>query len=201
MLSAHHLHYYRQQRLLFSDLSFQIAAGKLLLITGENGSGKSSLLRLLTGLSLPHQGEISWQGKPIRQWGTVYWENMHFVSHHHGIKLGLTVQENLQFTRSLLCQQTIAEESLLKKLRLDTQPSLLANYLSAGQKRRLALAKLFLFPRKIWILDEPLSALDSATQQFFLTQLENHLKNDGLAILSTHQPIYLKDTPTQTLTL
>jgi heme exporter protein A len=184
----------RQHQPLFISLSFELCPFQVLLVEGPNGSGKSSLLRLLCGLSTSTQGTISWEGKSIQDLRAEYWNNLHYISHTNGIKLGLTVAENLQLTNYL--SQTSTETtildclSVLERLQLHTNKNRLAKYLSAGQKKRLALAKLFLFPKPLWILDEPLTALDVATQTLFLSHLHHHLQAGGMAIISSHHPIH-----------
>ncbi|HEX4045572.1 MAG TPA: cytochrome c biogenesis heme-transporting ATPase CcmA [Gammaproteobacteria bacterium] len=182
----------QQQPPLFEQLSFTLSPGELLCIEGVNGSGKSSLLRILAGLMQPNTGDICWQGVSIHHPLALFKTQMHYVGHANGIKLDLTVNENLRLTNALstalASQETL---SLLKQLQLHTQQQTLARYLSAGQKRRLALAKLWLTSKKLWLLDEPLTALDANTQTFFLAQLTQHLQQGGMAIMSSHQPIRL----------
>lgn len=192
----------RQQKKLFTNLSFQLLSSQALVIEGANGSGKSSLLRLLTGLTTPTQGDICWQGISIQQHNEQYKRDLHYVGHTNGIKLGLTVIENLRLSLSLaLEKQALSFEDILDQLQLSAHAHTFASHLSAGQKRRLALAKLLLFPKPLWLLDEPLTALDSHTQQLFLSWLDAHLKQDGIAIMSSHQTIKLKDVALTTLRL
>lgn len=177
----------RQQRLLFSDLSFQLHAGEALLVEGANGAGKSTLLQLLTGLSIPTTGEIFWQDTAITHSQYEYWGKLHFISHTNGIKLGLTVTENLQLTHHL--SLSIPKKSItniVEELQLSHCKNTLAKNLSAGQKRRVALAKLWLIPKTLWILDEPLTALDIHMQTLFLSRLNSHLQEGGIAIVSSH---------------
>ena len=199
----------RQQKKLFANISFELQPGSILLIEGANGSGKSSLLRLLSGLATPFEGEVKWKG------------NLHYVGHANGLKLGLTVEENLALLRhceepegrrgnpEALSKNWIAaspsaprnDEEVLALLQLHTQKHTLAKHLSAGQKRRLALAKLFLFPKSLWILDEPLTALDTDTQQIIISALEDHTQKGGMAIITSHQPIAFKNTKVNVLRL
>lgn len=180
----------KQQKELFAPVSFQVTTGEMLLIEGSNGSGKSSLLRLLAGLATPFAGNILWQTKLIQTIREDYANSLHYIGHTNGIKLGLTVQENLQLTHHLsghAIKKLDQYESLFSDLHLTPYLSTQAKYLSAGQKRRLALAKLFLIKRPLWILDEPLTALDIITQNFFFAQLSLHLQSGGIAIISSHQ--------------
>lgn len=208
-LKANNLSCVRQQKELFSPISFQLADGEVLLVEGLNGSGKSSLLRLLTGLATPSAGDIFWHNQLIQDVREDYWNSLHYVGHTNGIKLGLTVNENLRLACHLSCYEQFPSfstkrrdhESLLFTLQLSAYAHTQARFLSAGQKRRLALAKLFLIPKPLWILDEPLTALDTATQTLFLTYLETHLKSGGMAVISSHHPLHIKEAVTQTLRL
>lgn len=191
-LTVNNISCVRQLTPIFANLSFTVSAGQALLIEGENGAGKSSLLRLLAGVATPASGHIVWE----------YSESFHYLGHQNGLKLDLTVRENIQLKYALtnnngfpLCHsifQTLQLQSLLNKpVRL----------LSAGQKRRAALAMLWLHPKKVWILDEPLTALDTHSQHFFIDYLHEHLTNNGMAIISSHHPITLPATMQQTLRL
>lgn len=201
-LSVINLSCIRQHKSLFANISFQLKAGSVLLIEGPNGSGKSSLLRLLTGLATTENGEILWQGKCIHEQRETYWNHLHYVGHTNGIKLGLTVTENLRLLCHLHLANTLnAFEPVLSQLQLSAYHHTEARYLSAGQKRRLALAKLFLCQKTLWILDEPLTALDQMTQDFFLSQLNAHVEKGGIAIISSHHPMRFPQVSLQTLRL
>lgn len=201
----------RQYRLLFTPISFELHSAQLLIIEGANGSGKSSLLRLLSGLSTSPQGIISWQGTPIQNLQSLYWHDLHYISHANGIKPGLTILENLQLAailssteRNPLIRPIYDQAAILEHLQLTKYKNTFAKYLSAGQKRRLALAKLFLFFKPLWILDEPLTALDAPSQHLFLSHLQNHLQAGGLAIISSHHAIHFptfSETSIKTLRL
>jgi len=186
-LSVTHLQCIRQQHIIFNSLSFELHAGEVLFIEGPNGSGKSSLLRLLTGLSTPSLGDIRWCGKAIKTIYDDYTQQFHYIAHTNGIKQGLTVAENIQLTQHLSLTTSSLPLDLLTSLQLTNFQHTLVKQLSAGQQRRVALAKLFLLSRKLWLLDEPLTALDTTTQTFFLSQLETHLQQGGMAVMSSHQ--------------
>ena len=182
----------RQQRLLFANISFQLESGEALLIEGPNGSGKSSLLRLLTGLSTPADGEIFWRSKLIQNCRDESIPELHYIGHTNGIKLGLTVTENLRLAQHLsLSSSTQNFAEVLEQLQLSRYKNTAAKNLSAGQQRRVALARLFLVPKKLWILDEPLTALDITTQTFFLMKMETHLLQGGIAVISSHHAVTL----------
>jgi heme exporter protein A len=176
-----------RQAPLFSHLHFQLQPSQLISIMGENGSGKSSLLRILTGCYSPESGEVYWNNQLIQSCLSTYRQAIHYLGHTNGIKLNLTVRENIQLMEYLLSQRKEAEKSILEEFSLDKHLHQLAGDLSAGQKRKLALIKLFLFQKKLWILDEPLTSLDINTQTIFLKKLNIHLQQGGMAIISTHQ--------------
>lgn len=186
ILTIKNLSCQRQNNLLFSNLTFRLHAGEMLLITGGNGSGKSSLLRLIAGLATAHSGEVLWCEQPLQQ--SEYKEHMHFIGHSNGLKLGLSVEENLQLAAKINDSVLSTDlDSVLFSLKLTK--SVLAKQLSAGQKRRAALARLVLLPKKLWLVDEPFTALDTATQQWFINQLQAHLTNGGICVMSSHHAL------------
>jgi len=189
-------------KIIFEHISFELMKGEILLVQGDNGSGKSSLLRILAGLSTPAFGNIFWQAESIHMHSWKYHEHLHYMSHQNGIKLGLSVVENIQLSKHLsLSPYALAVDEVLQILQLSIQRHTLAAYLSAGQKRRLALSKLFLFPKTLWILDEPLTALDMDFQAIFLDALETHLQHGGMAILSSHHLLHFKKAKAKILRL
>lgn len=200
-LDIHNLSCVRQQKTIFSGLSFRVMKHECVLIEGPNGSGKSSLLRILCGLATPSAGDVIWNNQSVQSTRALYHENLHYISHANGIKLGLTVIENLQLAKHLASTSEQAVNTVLQSLKLIDYQHACTSRLSAGQKRRIALAKLFLFPKLIWILDEPLTTLDTDTQAFFLRQLQLHLNHGGMAIISSHHAIRLSNTRMQTLSL
>ena len=185
----------RSGHVLFADISFEISAGQFLLVQGSNGAGKSSLIRILAGLATPAHGQLYWHGKSIQNTATVFSKQLHYIGHENGLKSGLTVCENL----ALFCQlqnlpaQTIPAriETALAQMDLAQHRDTISKYLSAGQQRRAALARLFLTRKTLWLLDEPLTALDQPSQSLFLSALEIHLSEGGMCIMSSHQPIGL----------
>jgi heme exporter protein A len=184
ILKAAHISCIRQQKVIFSDISFELSAGEMLLVQGENGSGKSSLLRVLAGLCTPHTGEIIWRHPSP--------DCLHYVGHDNGSKSGLTILENLELIKQLSRLSFDAGlTEILRNLQLMPLKDTLIKNLSAGQKRRAALARLFLFKKPCWILDEPLTALDSSCQEFFLSRLQKHIEQGGIAVVSSHHPIPL----------
>lgn len=195
LAALHHKH-------LFADLSIKVESKELLLVEGKNGTGKSSLLRILVGLVDPQQGNIFWNTKPISSHHIWYVSHLHYVGHSNGLKLGLTVLENLKLTAyQQLSSPQLSEDALLEILQLTKEKNSLVKDLSAGQKRRLALAKLFLFPKNLWVLDEPFTTLDLYMQEILQHELKNHLSQNGIAIISSHHPIFIKDVNIKTLRL
>lgn len=181
----------RQQKFLFQQLSFNLNPGELLIVEGQNGCGKSSLLRLLTGLAEPDQGNIYWQGSNIKRICYDYWPKLHYIGHTNGIKLGLTINENLKLAMYLAEHNASLHsiENVLDCLQLKEEQHLLTKYLSAGKKRRLALARLFLIKKPLWILDEPFTALDAQSIEIIRDALERHLNQQGLCVISSHHAL------------
>ena len=181
----------RGERRLFQDLSFSQAAGELLYVHGPNGSGKTTLLRTLCGLALPEAGEIRWRGENIRRLGEDYHRDMAYVGHLNGVKDELTAFENLRVMAQLAGADDCDERAMaaLQRLELSACAELPGKVLSQGQKRRVALARLLLVPRALWIMDEPFNALDVKAVTTIQDILIKHLDNGGMAILTTHQEV------------
>lgn len=192
-LEADRLECQRGGRILFGDLSFSLRAGEALLVEGENGAGKTSLLRLLCGLSRPASGEVRWRGRPISAQRSDYARDMAWLGHHHGVKPELKTFENLAFAASLRGEARRAGvDEALETVGLGEQAEVAGRALSAGQKQRLALARLLLSRARLWILDEPFTALDTAGGELVRTLIEKHLAEGGLAVLTSHQPVSLR---------
>lgn len=190
-MQVHQLTLSRENHVLMRALSFELKAGELLCVTGINGAGKSTLFKALTGLIQPDAGTIHWQHNPIQSPITDYRSAFHYVGHLQGIKSGLTIIENVKLMIQLSGHHhktsSSAYQRVLEQLQLTNIQHQLARSLSQGQQRRLALAKLALHHKPLWILDEPLTALDHATTQWFLSALSAHLASGNIAIISTHQ--------------
>ena len=189
MLSAHGLTCVRGERRLFAQLDLTVEAGEWLHVRGENGAGKTSLLRLLAGLSQPAEGEIRWCGKPIRHPDAQYRENLLFFGHHGALKEDLTGLENLAFAAAM-DGADLAEASALSALYrfgLKGREELPVRVLSAGQKRRVMLARLVTRKAKLWVLDEPFTALDVKAVELLSVLISEHVAGGGMAILTSHQ--------------
>lgn len=178
----------RQDARLFQPISFQLQAGQGLWIEGPNGVGKSSLLRMLAGFAACRHGQIVWQDETA-QTANSFTEQLHYVGHADGIRAGLTVLENLQLASELSLQKMHDMQAVLAAMQLTASQHKQVKYLSAGQKRRVALCKVFSIPRAIWILDEPLTALDQHTQQMVLSAIAKHLDQGGICVMTSHQPL------------
>lgn len=189
MLTATNLSCIRGTQTLFRDLSLQLSPGQWLHLQGENGAGKTSLLRILAGLSLPVAGTVHWQGQPISQQRSVYHSEMIYLGHHASLKEDLTLTENLH---SLMAMDgfKVTDTDIrdaLTHMGLAKRQHLPSRVLSAGQKRRGLLARLLLRPARLWILDEPFNALDAQATINLQARLKTHLANDGLIVLTSHQ--------------
>ena len=179
----------RGNQTLFQSLNLQLDAGQWLYLQGENGAGKTSLLRILAGLTLPAEGEVLWQNTPIGKQRPAYHQDLLYIGHHAGLKEDLTLTENLQ----ALCRMDVLKVSdaaireALTRMGLGKRQHLPARVLSAGQKRRGLLARALLRPAKLWILDEPFNALDVQAIADVQNLLKSHLANGGLLVLTSHQ--------------
>jgi heme exporter protein A len=189
MLSAHGLTCVRGERRLFAGLDLAVDAGQWLHVRGENGAGKTSLLRLLAGLAHPVAGEIAWCGVPIREAGEEYRRNLMFLGHHGALKEELTALENLKFAAALDGVVLPEAETLaaLRRFGLTGREELPVRFLSAGQKRRVLLARLLTRKAKLWVLDEPFTALDVKAVDLLAALIGEHLVGGGMAVLTSHQ--------------
>lgn len=186
-LSARDLSCERGGRSIFEGLGFSVAGGEALLVTGRNGAGKSSLLRMIAGLLRIAGGTLSLEGgDPERSIG----EQAHYLGHNDALKPSLTVEENLAFWTAWLGGAGDPREALAA-VALDSLIGLPAAYLSAGQKRRLSIARVIAAKRPLWLLDEPTSALDTASQAMLLGLMRTHLAGGGIIIAATHLPLGL----------
>lgn len=173
---------------LFDDVNCTVAAGEVLHVRGANGSGKSSLLRILAALAQPETGAVLWCGADTRTLGTDYGAALQYVGHHNGIKLDLTAAENLTFHQALTgATDPRAVTATLACIGLAACMELPARRMSAGQRRRLALARLLLCPSPLWLLDEPLTSLDREGRVLFEDMLARHSAAGGIVVMATHE--------------
>jgi heme exporter protein A len=187
-LTAEALACLRGEQLVFTRLDFSLDAGETLLLTGPNGSGKSSLLRVLAGLLRPISGQLLRNGSPIRDDLGTYQGSVHYLGHSDAIKPALTVRENLEFWARLRGDRSRVEPALAH-FGLSDLSALSAQMLSAGQRRRLALARLLATPADLWLLDEPSVGLDQASLRSLATALNDHRRGGGLAVIATHAEV------------
>lgn len=201
VLTAQGLICYRGDQCLFNGLDFEVHSQQLLMIEGQNGSGKTSLLKLIGGLRYPDEGCLQWNGQAIDKMGSEYRQHLTYVGHHDGVKRELTVVENLLLLQQLLSQQDHSIQDMLQQLNLVIQQDSLAGTLSAGQRRRVALARALYSRARLWILDEPFTALDKKTTEFLLQALQQHLLQGGMAVMTSHHDVNLPDISIQRLDL
>lgn len=183
----------RGERLLFRELDFQLQSGELMLIEGRNGCGKTTLLRTLAMLRQPDEGEITWNNEPIGKLAEEFRQHLTWMGHHNALKGDLSALENLQIA-TRLSNVDCSENDLwraLEKIGLYGYEDLPTRVLSQGQKRRAALAFLLLTQAKLWVLDEPFSALDVKAVDYLQSVIREHIENGGMVILTTHQKVDL----------
>jgi heme exporter protein A len=190
LLQAAGLAAFRGERLVFRDLDFAVAAGGALLLTGSNGSGKSTLLRLLAGLLRPAAGRLTWEGEDALSDLPAHARRVAYVGHQDAVKPGLTAGENLDFA-ARLSGADVGEA--LSAVGLDDLADLPARMLSAGQKRRLALARLMLSRASLWLLDEPTLGLDAVSVERLGSMLGAHRARGGVLVAATHLALPVPD--------
>jgi heme exporter protein A len=190
VLQASGLAAFRGERLVFSDIGFTLRAGGALLLTGRNGAGKSTLLRLIAGLLRPVAGMLSWDGTDALADPPAHARRVAYVGHQDAVKPGLTAAENLRFAARLGGGRV---SDALTAVGLEELADVPGRMLSAGQRRRLALARLALSPAPLWLLDEPTLGLDAAALARFGAMLAAHRANDGMTIAATHLPLPVGD--------
>lgn len=190
MLEVSKLSCIREDMTLFSDLSFTVSSGDIIQVEGPNGVGKTSLLRLLAGLSTPAEGCINWQQVDTREDRESFHSDLLYLGHLPGVKAELTAFENLYFYHAV--QEPVADDKIweaLAQVGLAGYEDQLACHLSAGQQRRIALARLWLSEKPLWILDEPFTAIDKAGVKVLENLFLSHADNGGCVILTTHQDL------------
>ena len=203
MLEARNLAGQRGYARLFRDVAFRVDAGRALAVTGANGSGKTTLLRILAGLSAPAAGTVRWKGAPMRPFDARLREAVAFAGHSPALKDELTAAENLESLAALAGANVTRDEiaEALERVALSRQRGLPARVLSQGQRRRIGLARLRVVRKPLWVLDEPVTALDRDGTALMTAMLGEHLERGGCAVIATHQAIALPDGRTASLTL
>lgn len=203
MLEVSNLACTRGDHRLFAGLNFSLSAGELMQVQGANGSGKTSLLRTLCGFMMPEAGEVRWRGSNIRDLAEDYYAELTYLGHLNAIKDELNALENLRINAGLAgCvideQRAIAA---LRRMGLRGKELLPVKVLSQGQRRRVSLARLLLSDAPMWILDEPLTALDVGAVGMMQELIAEHLSNHGMVIFTTHQPLQVAGVETRQLVL
>lgn len=190
LLEVRQLRSERDDRVLFDALCFSITGGEIVQVEGENGSGKTTLLRILSGLSSQFEGEVFWRGQPLSQVRECYFAERLFLGHLPAIKKSLTPLENLAWQMALV--EPVSQDRLwegLANIGLKGFEDVPCHSLSAGQQRRVALARLCLCSAPLWILDEPFTAIDKRGVALLESLIERHVSAGGAVILTTHQPL------------
>ncbi|BAE74912.1 Cytochrome c biogenesis ATP-binding export protein CcmA [Sodalis glossinidius str. 'morsitans'] len=189
-MAIHNLACVRDERQLFSGLNEEFAPGDGVQIEGSNGAGKTLLLRILAGLTPPDAGEIRWRQRPLRQCRSDYYRELVYIGHRAAIKPVLTPRENLTFYQGITgLRNDYAIYRALEQVGLLGYEDVRAAGLSAGQQQRIALARLWLTSASLWILDEPLTAIDHQGAQALVRLFEQHCATGGMVIMTTHQPL------------
>lgn len=203
MLETQALSFKRQAHTLFENLCFQAKSSSLTQVMGENGSGKTTLLRILAGFLPASSGVIYYQDSAITEKNSLYRHAIAYLGHSNALKPGLTVKENILSHANLMggIPNAVTLETLLRQFNLKTHAKKFAYELSAGQQRKLALINVILSEKPIWLLDEPLAALDERGHQQFNNKLAAHVEKGGVAIVATHQALQLNINAIQTLAL
>jgi len=203
MLEVSNLGCARGDHRLFAGLGFSLSPGELMQVQGANGSGKTSLLRTLCGFMMPEAGEIRWRGKDIRELGGEYFAKLVYLGHHNAIKDELSALENLRINAGLAGVEVDDKQALaaLRRMGLRGKELLPVKVLSQGQRRRVALARLLVAEAPLWVLDEPLAALDVGAVDLMQELIAEHLSNAGMVIFTTHQPLRVAGVQIRALAL
>jgi heme exporter protein A len=191
VFSGHDLCCRRGGRVVFDGLDFALSPGEALVLVGPNGSGKSSLLRLMAGLLPPFLGALRWQGAAIAADAEAHRARLAYLGHLDAVKPALGVAENLRFWIDLAGGNAQALDAALGRFNLADLAAMPARYLSAGQRRRLALARVVAVPKALWLLDEPSTGLDARSVAALEAAIADHRRSGGIVVASTHVPLAL----------
>ena len=203
MLTVQQVTAIRDDRVLFAQLSFEAKSGDLIQIEGRNGTGKTTLLRIIAGLGDKEEGDILWEGTDVERDRDTFHQNLLFLGHQTGVKKDLSGLENLQFYQSVFGlshdRQTLFDA--LAQVGLAGREDIPVSQLSAGQQRRVALARLWLTNQKLWILDEPLTAIDKQGVKVLESLFLSHANQGGIVLLTTHQDMFIDNPKLRKITL
>jgi heme exporter protein A len=198
IFNAKELECIRRDNILFQGLNFRLEDGALLQIDGVNGSGKSSLLQMCIGLIQASEGSITWNGENITTSRYQFQSDMTYFGHTNGVKAGLTALENMKVMHALSgSKNKIDYSSILDQIGLSNMEDVLLSRMSAGQKRRVGLTRIFMAISKLWLLDEPFNALDKNGKQIIEQLIIKHCKSGGMVIFATHQKMEIDGYPLQ----
>lgn len=201
MLEVQGLTCFRQDRCLFADLDFNLNAGDICQIEGPNGAGKSTLLRALLGLFRPDEGQILWQKQPVAKQQELFFQDVLYLGHKFAISADLTPLQNLESWLQLHSTKQQDFEFALKQVGLAELQDIPCHSLSAGQHRRVALARLWLSAAKLWVLDEPFTAIDKAGVKMLQQKFQQHMEQGGIILITTHQDLSLQFETLKTVSL
>ena len=202
MLEARNITGSRSERQLFQDLNLEARPAQVVYIRGHNGAGKTTLLRMLCGLIRPDSGQILWNRTPIGECQPEFVGQLAYVGHENGIKGDLTPLENLDFYRRIKAGTPgISPAQALEELDAGVFSHVPCRHLSAGQQRRVALARLLVIDARLWMLDEPFTALDSSAREIISNLIARHLESDGLCVATSHQPLDYRQFSVAEITL
>ena len=199
-LSADNLTLIRGERCLFEGLSFAVSSGEMLLLEGRNGCGKTSLMRAIAGMLSLEEGQIFWNGEPVLKQRQVFHGELVWLAHRTGLKGDLTMVENLHFEEALRTQSGRSREDVYRRLGIERLKRLPLRSLSAGQQRRVALARMLLAGVPLWLLDEPFTNLDREGRALVMELAGEHLAAGGLCVMAAHQDVEI-DAPVKRIRL
>lgn len=198
-LTGDNLTLIRGERCLFEDLSFALDSGGLLILEGRNGCGKTSLMRAIAGMLSLETGEVSWDGTPVEKQRQEFHGSLVWLAHRTGLKGDLTLVENLEFEQSLRAQSRRDSEEVYERLGISRLKKLILRSLSAGQQRRVALARMLQADVPLWLMDEPFTNLDREGRKLVMELIEEHLADGGMCVMAAHQDVEINAPVTKVL--